>query len=71
LDLARRAYEVFESSEDMEKRELLKFLLQNSKMKGKKRVPTLQMPFNAIRVANKTQTGLHLIENVRTYYQQL
>lgn len=48
LELASRAYELFEGSEDSKKRELLHFLLQNSKMKGDKLIPTLQMPFDAI-----------------------
>lgn len=54
LELANRAYELFESSEDAQKRELLNFLLQNSKMDGNKLIPTLQMPFDAILEANKT-----------------
>ncbi len=58
LELARNAAELFESSEDIEKRELLKFLLQNSKMDREKLVPTLQMPFDAILSANKSQTWL-------------
>jgi hypothetical protein len=58
LELARRVYELFESSEDSEKRELLKFLLQNSKMDKEKLVPTLQMPFDAILNANKLKTWL-------------
>lgn len=58
LELASRAYELFESSEDSQKRELLQYLLQNSKMKGNKLVPTLQMPFDAILLANKTKDWL-------------
>ena len=58
LELASRAYELFESSEDDKKRELLHFLLQNSKMKGDKLIPTLQMPFDAILLANKTKDWL-------------
>lgn len=58
LELASRAYELFESSEPQQKREPLTFLLQNSKMKGNKLTPTLQMPFDAILLANKTQNWL-------------
>jgi len=37
LSLAQIAYEIFESSEIPEKRQLLNFLLQNLKLQGKKR----------------------------------
>ena len=63
LELARRAYELFESSEDSEKRELLKFLLQNSKMDKEKLVPTLQMPFDAILHANELKTWLPRVDS--------
>jgi len=58
LELAHRAYELFEISEATQKRELLSFLLQNCKMDGKKLIPSLKMPFDAILVANKTQNWL-------------
>ena len=58
LELASRAHEIFESSKADGKRELLKYLLQNSEMKGKKVIPRLQMPFDAILLANKTQDWL-------------
>lgn len=58
LELASRAYKLFESSKPEQKKELLRFLLQNSKMEGKKVIPTLQMPFDAILLANKTSNWL-------------
>lgn len=58
LDLAHRAHELFEKSEVSEKKELLKFLLQNSKIDGKKLIPSLKMPFDAILLANKTKDWL-------------
>ncbi len=58
LELASRAYEIFESSKADGKRELLKYLLQNSIMDGDKIIPTLQMPFDAILTANKTNDWL-------------
>lgn len=67
LELASRAYELFESSEDSQKRELLQYLLQNSKMKGNKLVPTLQMPFDAILLANKTKDWLPLLDILGTF----
>lgn len=58
LELAQRAYKIYESSKLEEKKELLRYLLQNSKLDGKKLVPTLQMPFDTILTANKTQNWL-------------
>lgn len=58
LELANKAYELFQSSEDEEKRELLEYLLRNSKMDGEKILPELKMPFDAIITANKTQNWL-------------
>lgn len=58
LELAHRAYEIYESSKLEEKRELLHYLLQNSKLEGKNLVPSLQMPFDAILTANKTENWL-------------
>lgn len=58
LELAHRAYELFEISEATQKRELLSFLLQNCKMDGKKLIPSLKMPFDQILLANKTQNWL-------------
>lgn len=58
LELAHRAYEIYKSSELEEKKELLRYLLQNSKLDGKNLVPTLQMPFDAILTANKTGNWL-------------
>lgn len=46
LDVAQRAYEIFESSEDEEKRQFLQFMLQNSILRGRKLDFTLQTPFN-------------------------
>ena len=42
LELAHRAYEIY----------------QSSKLEGKNLVPTLQMPFDAILLANKTENWL-------------
>lgn len=58
LELAHRAYELFEISEATQKRELLSFLLQNCKMDGKKLIPSFKMPFDQILLANKTQNWL-------------
>ncbi len=58
LNLTKRAYEIFESSEVNEKRQLLNFLLQNLQLRGKKLEFTLKKPFDAILEANKCSTVL-------------
>lgn len=58
LELAQKAYKLFEISEAQQKRQLLSYLLQNSKMDGKKLIPSLKMPFDAILTANKTKDWL-------------
>ena len=58
LELSTKAYGLFESSNVDLKRKLLTFILQNSKMDGKKLIPELKMPFDVILQANKTQNWL-------------
>jgi hypothetical protein len=58
LNLAKRAKEIFESSEVEEKRQLLNFLLQNLKLQGKKLSFELKTPFNAVLQVNKCSTVL-------------
>ena len=48
LNLAKQAYEIFESSEISEKRQLLNFLLQNFELSGEKLVFTLKTPFDTV-----------------------
>ena len=48
LNLAKRALEIFESSEVPEKRALLNFLLQNSLVDGKTPAFSLRSPFDTI-----------------------
>jgi hypothetical protein len=57
LNLAQKALEIFKSSEPMEKRELLNFLLQNPQLKGRKLVFTLKTPFDRVLEAN-TSTAM-------------
>jgi site-specific DNA recombinase len=49
LNLARRAREIFESSEVEEKRQLLNFVFQNLELKDKKLSITLREPFKIIK----------------------
>lgn len=58
LNLAKRALSLFESSEVLEKRALLNFLLQNSTVDGKKPSYALRSPFDAILTFAKRPTGL-------------
>jgi len=58
LELAHNAHELFEKADAYQKRELLFYLFQNSQMDGKKLIPSLKMPFDAILEANKTKDWL-------------
>ena len=53
LSLAQKAYEIFQSSEVAEKRQLLNFLLQNPELNGRKLVFKLKTPFDTVLQANK------------------
>ena len=48
LDLAKRAFDIFECSEILEKRSLINFVFQNMKLKDGKLVWDLKEPFNII-----------------------
>lgn len=58
LSLCKRADTIFESSEPMEKRQLLNFLLQNSKLQDKKLTFELKTPFNRVLEANNRSDWL-------------
>lgn len=58
LNLAKRALEIFESSQITEKRQLLNFLLQNCRLEGKKLMFTIRNPFGAIVTATENQSWL-------------
>jgi len=58
LSLCKRAYAIFESSEPMEKRQLLNFLLQNCKLQDKKLTFELKTPFNRVLEANSSSSML-------------
>lgn len=53
LNLAKKAYEIFQNSEVEEKRQLLNFLLQNLKLDGKNLIFELKTPFNTVFQASK------------------
>lgn len=58
LNLAKRALDIFESSEISEKRQLVSYLLHNPSVKGKKLMFTLRNPFNSIVLMNEHPIGL-------------
>ena len=60
--------EVFESSEPLEQRAILGFLLQNPTIRGKKLDYTLRKPFDTVLELAKNPTGLCIIKIVRTYF---
>lgn len=58
LNLAKRAREIFESSEPQEKRQLLNYLLQNLELKGKNLVFKAKTPFDTVLLANTCSNWL-------------
>jgi site-specific DNA recombinase len=66
LTLAQRAYDIFQSSEVSEKRQLLNFLLQNLQLKGRKLVFTLKTPFDTVLLAGRCSEMLPLLDAFRT-----
>jgi len=73
LNLAKRALEIFESSEITEKRQLLNFLLQNCRLDGKKLLFELKTPFDTVLQSSK-YSNLLQIENyykLENYYKPL
>ncbi len=58
LNLAKRAREIFESSEVEEKKQLLSFVLQNLQLKEKELVFTVREPFNTMLKFNNCPTML-------------
>jgi len=74
LDLSSRALEIFKSSEVTEKRALLKFLLQNCVLSGRKLLFELKTPFDVIAQYGKTQEwlpGLDDVDNKFTVFWRL
>lgn len=63
LDLCKRAFEIFESSEPLEKRVFLNFILQNSILNAKKPVFTLKPVFAGIVKAHDTKKWLRGLDS--------
>jgi DNA invertase Pin-like site-specific DNA recombinase len=58
LKLANKAYKLFESSKDKQKRQLLSLILQNCQLAGKKLEFSLKMPFDVILQCSKSSEWL-------------
>jgi len=67
LNLAKNALSLFESSEVLEKRAMLNFLLQNCVANGKKLEFDLRSPFNHILNFANQPTWLALLNDFRTF----
>ena len=70
LNLAKRAYEIFKSSEVAEKRQLLNFLLQNLELKGRKLMFTMKTPFDTVLSANRCSNWLRTLNEIRTFFSE-
>ncbi|MFA6494922.1 MAG: hypothetical protein WC246_00955 [Candidatus Paceibacterota bacterium] len=58
LNVAKRALDIFKSSEVPEKRQLLNFLLQNCELQGKELVFSLRSPFDKVLATRNHPIGL-------------
>ena len=58
LEVAKRAYELFEQANFEEKQELLRFLLSNSAMDGENLIPSMKKPFDILFNCHKTKDWL-------------
>ena len=66
LSIARRAKEIFDSSEPFEKRALLNYLLQNPTVNGKNLEYTMRSPFNLALELAGSPNWLRGLESMRT-----
>jgi cytidylate kinase len=70
MNLAKRARDIFESSEPEEKNELLKYLLQNCELDGRNLVYKLKAPYQTMLLASNHSDWLRIVEEVRTIIQE-
>ena len=66
LDVSKRAFSIFESSEPNEKRQFLNFILQNCRLKQKTPMFTLKPVFAGIVKAHDDKKWLPLLNMFRT-----
>jgi len=67
LDLAKRASQIFESSEVNEKWQILGMLLSNCRVSEGKLLWELKSPFDVIASAQHHPIGLRELDDVRTF----
>lgn len=67
LELTNKAYELFIGFKVDEKRQLLKFLLQNLRLDGKNIVYNVQKPFNLIVESSERQAWCSLLNAFREH----
>ena len=65
LNLAQRAFEIFESFEPQEKRQLLNFVFQNLKLRQKNLEYKLKTPYDTVLLANNCSDLLHILNTFR------
>jgi cytidylate kinase len=70
LNVARRALEIFKSSELPEKRQLLNFILQNCQLNEKRLEFTLRNSFDKVLVNANQPTLLRIVDKVRTVIER-
>jgi len=66
INLSRRIRKIFESSELLEKRAILNYLLQKSTVSGKTLHYTLRNPFNTVLELADCPNWLHTLDKFRT-----
>jgi hypothetical protein len=66
LELANRAYDLFKSSELEERRQLIKLVLSNLRVEGKKVEYDAIKPFNTILDYADRQAWLAVVDEIRT-----
>jgi hypothetical protein len=69
LNIAKRAKEIFESSEVEEKRQFLGFLLQNCVLNEKKLEFSMRSPFNLLLNNSDNLTMRCVLNEVRMYFE--
>jgi len=70
LNLAKRAREIFESSEPEEKRQLLNYILQNLELKDKKLLYKAKTPFDTMLLIHDSSNWLRTLNEIRTFFRK-
>lgn len=68
LELAKRAYDLFMSSQPAQQNRILKMILANLSVKDGKLVPKLKNFFQGVLISNERQLWLRILEAVSTCF---